>query len=74
MNGRSTIAALLLDHGANIAAEGIAIAREKTTHERRIGGRTPCHWACENGHLTTVSMLIERGADIHANDEVRTVS
>jgi len=72
MNGRSIVAGILLDHEANIAAEGAVIIRKGAKHERKIGGRTAFHWACENGHASTVSLLIERGADIHAKDKVST--
>jgi ankyrin repeat protein len=32
-------------------------------------GRTPLHWATVNGHRTTVSMLLEVGADVRVKDE-----
>jgi ankyrin repeat protein len=32
------------------------------------GGRTPLHFASDNGHTDTASMLIEKGADIHEKD------
>ena len=34
-------------------------------------GWTALLWASENGHLSIVEVLLERGADIHHKDDVR---
>ena len=33
--------------------------------------RTPLHVACVNGHTDTAALLLDRGADIKALDQVR---
>ena len=35
-------------------------------------GHTPLHWACNSGHVAVVEKLIENGADLEANDQVRS--
>ena len=37
------------------------------------GGNTPLHWACYNGYVTVVEMLLKHGADAKAKDPVSTV-
>lgn len=49
-------AALLLDHGANIGA-------------RARGGATPLHRACQDDDLERVRCLVERGADLDAEND-----
>ena len=34
------------------------------------GGMTALHWACWNGHLEVVKLLLNNNADISATDEV----
>lgn len=34
------------------------------------GERQPLHYAALNGHVATVELLLEKGADIEALDEV----
>ena len=33
-------------------------------------GQTPLHWAAKHGHDSTVALLLDKGADINATDEV----
>ena len=33
-------------------------------------GMTALHWASRNGHVETVSLLLDKGADIHAVNKV----
>jgi ankyrin repeat protein len=49
-NGQTAVAALLLEHGADVNAKGV------------FGG-TGLHWAAINGHKTTVEFLVAHGAD-----------
>ena len=35
------------------------------------GGWTALLWASENGHLSIVEVLLDRGAEIHHKDNVR---
>jgi ankyrin repeat protein len=37
-------------------------------------GRTPLHYACENGLKDVALMLIERGANATEKDEVRVMT
>lgn len=37
-------------------------------HSRGWIGDTPMHWACHNGHAQIVSMLLDAGADIEADE------
>lgn len=37
-------------------------------HQRGWLGDTPLHWACHNGHLEIVGMLLDAGADIEADE------
>jgi len=50
--GYTKIAAILLEHGADI-------------HAQNYGTRTPLHLAAEKGHAEIVKMLIAKGADVH---------
>jgi hypothetical protein len=34
-------------------------------------GHTPLHWAAFKGHVACVTLLVERGANMEAMDEVR---
>ena len=34
-------------------------------------GRSPIHLACMYGHIDTITELVQLGADIHKEDEVR---
>ncbi len=47
---------LLLRHGAEVQCVGMQ-------------GRTPLHEACRRGHFFLASLLLQHGADIHAQDE-----
>jgi ankyrin repeat protein len=49
-NGHTAVAALLLEHGADVNAKGV------------FGG-TGLHWAAINGHKDTVKFLVAHGAD-----------
>lgn len=55
----SEIAKLLLLYGANVNDQG----------GDHCGHVTPLHDASQNGHIETVRMLVERGADLHAKDK-----
>ena len=33
-------------------------------------GGTPLHWAAREGHTAVAQLLVERGADLHAKDNV----
>lgn len=37
-------------------------------HQRGWIGDTPMHWACHNGHVEIVEMLLDAGADIEADE------
>ena len=37
-------------------------------------GKTPLHYACENGHKDVALMLIERGAKLTKKDDVRLMT
>jgi uncharacterized protein len=54
-NGHTAVAALLLEHGADVNAKGI------------LGG-TALHWAAINGHKDTVAFLVDHGADLTIRD------
>lgn len=56
--GHTAIAALLLAHGADVAA------RDEGDNA------TPLHWAAGGGHLETVRLLLERGAPVDVRDDV----
>ena len=32
--------------------------------------KTPLHWACERGHIDTVTTLLAHGGDVEAQDKV----
>jgi ankyrin repeat protein len=48
---------VLLDHGANV-------------NEREEDSSTPLDLATHNGHLETVTLLLERGVDVHVLNEM----
>ena len=35
---------------------------------------SPLHWAADGGHVNTVKMLIEKGAELHSKDDDDGVS
>ena len=37
---------------------------------RDAGGKTALHWASQEGHRTSVQVLVELGADVALTDEV----
>ena len=39
-----------------------------SVHQRGWLGDTPLHWACHNGHVEIVRMLLDAGADIEADE------
>ena len=49
------VAMALVDRGANI-------------HARDDHGKTPLHYACDEGHMDVVMALVDRGADVGARD------
>lgn len=53
--GRTDLARLLLDHGANVNIKGGGIEI------------TPLHWAA--GHVEVAKLLITNGADVNAKDK-----
>ena len=55
--GQTAIAALLLDHGADVAARD------------QGDNATPLHWAA-GGHLETARLLVERGAPVDVTDDM----
>ncbi|MGA2726402.1 MAG: ankyrin repeat domain-containing protein [Terracidiphilus sp.] len=54
-NGHTEVAALLLERGADIDAQGV------------FGG-TGLHWAAINGHRDTVEFLLHHGANLNLRD------
>lgn len=56
--GQTAIAALLLDHGADIAARD------------QGDNATPLHWAMQDSHLETIRLLVERGAPVDVTDDM----
>ncbi len=54
-NGRTEVAALLLERGADIDAKGV------------FGG-TGLHWSAIKGHRETVELLLSHGADLSVRD------
>ena len=54
-NGHAETAKFLLLRGA--------------AHLGNVNGSTPLHWAALNGHLETVRVLVEGGADVRAQNE-----
>ena len=32
--------------------------------------KTPLHWACEGGYIDTVTILLDHGGDVEAQDKV----
>ena len=52
-NGHAQIVKLLVDAGADAAAENAE-------------GSTPLHWACLNGHVDIVEFLLDKGAKLSA--------
>eukprot|EP01035_Chromulina_nebulosa_P069312 gene69312-biopygen15067 len=76
--GHCTTVTLLLDNGADIQAKGNEglTALDITTSAPictllRVHktGSTALHWAAGYGHAVTVTLLLDRGADIEAKDE-----
>jgi ankyrin repeat protein len=67
---------LLLDRGAQIDALAAAAMGKTelletyrdTLNLRNRYGWTPLHWAARNGHLQTVTALLDWGADVNAAD------
>lgn len=55
--GHTTVASLLLDHGANINAS------------RGFDHWQPIHLAASRGHQAVVELLLARGADIKARGD-----
>ena len=58
--GNRDVAALLLDHGADINA--------RSRSERFARANTPLHAAAANRQVAVAELLLERGADINAKD------
>lgn len=77
-----SLVGLLLDHGAAVdvfaaAALGDVARLEKILADRQsLGthansyGTTPLHWSARNGQLESARQLIDRGADIDAQDAI----
>lgn len=61
---RTRTIAWLLDHGADVNQRGTFGG------ESHGQGITALHLAAQNGHLATVKLLVERGADISAEDDL----
>jgi ankyrin repeat protein len=58
--GRSEIARILLDHGADVNA--------RSRNERFGREITPLHAAAANRHLAAAEILLDRGAEVNARD------
>lgn len=46
--------------------DALEMLHEVNVDVRDSNGRTPLHWACKNGHYSTMSTLLELGADTTA--------
>jgi ankyrin repeat protein len=55
---------------ATNAGEHTFAPSDVLNHLLQDGWLTPLHLAAKNGRMTIVSLLLERGANIHAKDEV----
>ncbi|MEZ4388951.1 MAG: ankyrin repeat domain-containing protein [Candidatus Krumholzibacteriia bacterium] len=68
------VAALLLDHGADIMADVLLplagqtrrAAPRSRSPARRPPSRAPLHWACRHGHADVAALLLARGARVDA--------
>ncbi|EPE08548.1 ankyrin repeat protein [Ophiostoma piceae UAMH 11346] len=73
--GHHSIVKLLLDRGANAEAEDedgrtpLLWAAENGHEAVDRSGQTPLLWAAENGHGAVIRLLLDRGANIEAEDE-----
>jgi hypothetical protein len=63
MRGHADIVSLLADNGANVNAR---LAGERTTS---TSGASPLHLAATNGKSEAMKVLMEKGADINAEDD-----
>jgi ankyrin repeat protein len=43
--------------------------RGRITEKRDYYGGTPLHWAAESGHLEVVALLLEKGANVNAQNQ-----
>ncbi|THX26312.1 ankyrin [Aureobasidium pullulans] len=64
--GEVSINTLLSYSGFGITSlleDALEMLHEVNVDVRDSNGRTPLHWACKNGHYSTMSTLLELGAD-----------
>ena len=50
---------------------GVLARRRSRAFARSQDGDTPLHWAARIGHTEVVKLLLEKGADVNAEDKVR---
>ena len=78
--GHAEIATLLLNKGADVNARNEVISSsEETLFLKQYAfceqfGRTPLQYAANFKHINVVTLLLDHGADINAQDMVRVFS
>ncbi|KAF1787322.1 Ankyrin repeat-containing domain [Phytophthora cactorum] len=65
-NGNTAIAAVLLDHGADMTGDDVCVLTVGVQY-----GSNMLHIAAQTGNKEMVEMLLAGGADVTAEDEVR---
>jgi len=65
-SGNTSAAALLIDLGAHVPARAAHRVAGTPLH----AGSTAAHAAASNGHVSTLELLLARGADLHATDRL----
>jgi hypothetical protein len=68
---RTAARAVVCSHARGARARRGADARNRPVAARAQDGCTPLYWAAQNGDVDIARLLLERGADVNAKENVR---
>ena len=70
MSDMSTPSILPPAASGDISSVRAKLKQGADSNEKDAGGRTPLHWACQEGHIEIIRLLIESGALVDASDDL----